>query len=226
LRLFHAPPAAPISLSAPLTYADRLRIRHPGDARFALGPHMDGGSVERWEHPTYRAVYERILRGEWEAFDAWDMDKRAGAVQNMYDGAGAVSASAVQQSCRSNAQCGVFRAFQGWTSLSTTGPNEGTLRVYPRIRELSAYTLLRPLFRELAPRAALPHAAYLAPDNWELDTESSAFPGAPLGRSQEFTDASHPHLELGRSMVSVPRVRPGDQAWWHCGGSCGVRRGQ
>lgn len=44
-------------------------------------------------------------------------------------------------------QCGVFRAFQGWTSMSDTGPNEGTLRVYPLIKELTAYTMMRPLFR-------------------------------------------------------------------------------
>jgi hypothetical protein len=56
-----------------LTYADRLRIRHPSDAKFALGPHMDGGSVERWEDERYRSVYGEILRGRWEAFDAWQM---------------------------------------------------------------------------------------------------------------------------------------------------------
>jgi len=52
-------------------------------------------------------------------------------------------------------QCGVFRAFQGWTSLSHTGPNEGTLRVYPYLKEMSAYLMLRPLFRSVQlPRAA------------------------------------------------------------------------
>ena len=40
---------ASISMLHPLTYADRVRIRQPGDAGFALGPHVDGGSVERWE---------------------------------------------------------------------------------------------------------------------------------------------------------------------------------
>lgn len=41
----------------------------------------------------------------------------------------------------------MFRAFQGWTSLTPTGPGEGTLRVFPYIREMSAYALMRPLFR-------------------------------------------------------------------------------
>lgn len=42
---------------------------------------------------------------------------------------------------------GVFRALQGWTSLSHTGPNEGTLKVFPAIKESSAYMMLRPFFR-------------------------------------------------------------------------------
>lgn len=199
LSLFSVPPSAEVSLT-PISYADRLRVRHPGDAKFALGPHMDGGSVERWEDPAYRAVYERILEGRWEEYDAYELEARARANQNLYDGAGA---------------CGVFRAFQGWTSLSDTGPGEGTLRVYPLVREMSAYTLLRPFFREKAPRSALSREHYLAPENWELDTDSTHFPQAPLGRSQEFNDASHPHLQLDRTMVSIPRVQPGDQAWWH-----------
>jgi hypothetical protein len=73
LTLFSSPLDAPVSLLTPLTYADRLRIRHPGDAKFALGPHMDGGSVERWEDEGYRRVYEKILKGDWEGFDAFQM---------------------------------------------------------------------------------------------------------------------------------------------------------
>jgi hypothetical protein len=34
---------------------------------------MDGGSVERWEDRDYREVYERILKGDWENFDAWSI---------------------------------------------------------------------------------------------------------------------------------------------------------
>lgn len=49
LGLFHAPHQSTssatsadlaISLGNQLTYADRLRIRQPGDAKFALGPHI------------------------------------------------------------------------------------------------------------------------------------------------------------------------------------------
>lgn len=161
---------------------------------------MDGGSIERWEDPTYRAVYKDILTGNWEAYDAYKMDSRAHAKQNLYEGAGA---------------CGVFRAFQGWTSLSSTGPGEGTLRVYPYIREQTAYILMRPLFRAIEGPLTLSREAYLSADNWELDRESTDFPNAPQGRGQECNDKTHPHLELDRTMVSIPRVEPGDQAWWH-----------
>lgn len=75
LSAFTAPPEAGVSLTSPLLYSDRLRIRTPGDKSFALGPHMDGGSIERWEDPVYRQVYERILTGNWEQYDAWEMGK-------------------------------------------------------------------------------------------------------------------------------------------------------
>lgn len=71
LSIFKASPHSEISLATPLVYADRLRIRNPGDAKFALGPHMDGGSIERWEDPDYRMVFDKILKGQWEEFDAW-----------------------------------------------------------------------------------------------------------------------------------------------------------
>ena len=40
-----------ISTRQPLSYADRVRIRQPGDSGFALGPHVDSGSVEGGNHP-------------------------------------------------------------------------------------------------------------------------------------------------------------------------------
>lgn len=112
LSMFSAPPQTQISLLTPLVYSDRLRIRHPGDAKFALGPHMDGGSIERWEDVDYRKVFDNILTGKWEEFDAWemgefdtrssgrssfsftdpgDLERRAVANHDMYPGPGSVS---------------------------------------------------------------------------------------------------------------------------------------
>ncbi|KAJ4171803.1 hypothetical protein NW754_007398 [Fusarium falciforme] len=44
----------------------------PGDKSFNLGPHLDGGSLERWEDPEYRKCYTEILQGRWEEHDAFN----------------------------------------------------------------------------------------------------------------------------------------------------------
>lgn len=70
--------------------------------------------------------------------------------------------------------------------------------------------------RPKQPKSSLPREAYLDQANWSLDLESTAFPGSPLGRSQELNDDTHPHLQLDRTLLSMKTVRPGDQVWWHC----------
>ena len=66
-------PQFQISTTYPLTYADRFRIRRPGDGKFALGPHSDGGSLERWEDFEYARVYHSIFSGNWEQYDPFEM---------------------------------------------------------------------------------------------------------------------------------------------------------
>ena len=96
-------PNALISSSHPTMYADRLRMRLPGDAKFALGPHVDGGSCERWEEAGYGRgnVYDAIWNGKWEDYDPWESSVRLPVVSDMYGGVGA---------------CSMFRMFQGWLS--------------------------------------------------------------------------------------------------------------
>ncbi|KAE8151113.1 hypothetical protein BDV25DRAFT_129039 [Aspergillus avenaceus] len=131
-RLWHSSdPSTKISIRNPLTYADRLRIRMPGDSKFTLGPHIDGGSLERWEDPEYARVYARILEGKWEEYDPWDAKHRVAAKMDLYNGAGA---------------CSMLRFFQGWLSMSKTAPGEGSLHVCPMIVHSTAYTILRPFF--------------------------------------------------------------------------------
>lgn len=197
-------PARPISLASPLSYADRLRIRQPGDATFALGPHIDGGSVERWEPEGYGrgGVYDAVLAGAWEAFDPWDASGRVDAVNNRYDGLGA---------------CTMFRMWQGWLSMSRTRPSEGTLLVHPLMHRAMAYVLLRPFFEAVDADAKRP--GYLAESNWRLvsaDRMTSDLQGASPGYGQELTDELHPHLQLDRTMVHVPEIKPGDFVAWHC----------
>jgi len=198
-QLFHAGSDVPISLNVPLTYADRLRIRLPGDSKFALGPHIDGGSLERWEDAQYRSCYKEILEGKWRDHDAWDVGRRVGVNSDLYQGP---------------SQCSIFRAFQSWLSMSTTGPGEGTIRVFPLLKEASAYVLLRPFFRPTVPTTS---PAFLSASSWELDLTSTDFPNSVMGMGQELNEATHPHLRLEEGgMVSMKAVNPGDMVFWHC----------
>ena len=202
-------PHTECSTKQPLTYADRLRIRQPGDAGFALGPHVDGGSVERWEENGYGKghVYDKVFEGKWEQFDPWELSTRLTADADLYNGAGA---------------CTMFRMFQGWLSMSHTGPKEGTLLVNPLLSLSTSYFLLRPFFTpKSTPISALGEtysSEYLSPSNWKIEDEpvSSTLHGAWPGHGQELNHFLHPHLDLPNTMVHVPRIAPGDYVAWHC----------
>lgn len=185
-NLWHSSdPNTHLSTNNPLTYADRLRIRMPGDSKFTLGPHVDGGSLERWEDPEYSQVYAKILEGNWEQYDPYDAKHRVKARMDLYNGAGA---------------CSMLRFFQGWLSMSDTAPGEGSLHVCPMLLQSTAYTILRPFFDANTSRPSL----------------DATFPGSVPGACQEYNPATHPHLELETTMVSVPTVEPGDFVAWHC----------
>jgi hypothetical protein len=209
MSFFHSlDPHAPCSIQQPLAYADRLRIRQPGDTGFALGPHVDGGSVERWEAEGYGRghVFGRIFEGQWEEFDPWELSARLDVKQDLYYGAGA---------------CTMFRMFQGWLGLSRTGPKEGTLLVNPMLRLATAYYLLRPFFVPKTAPGVLGNgnysAEFLDASNWGWASPiSQDLQGAWPGHGQELTHALHPHLNLPSTMVHVPRIRPGDYVAWHC----------
>ncbi|KAI1344348.1 DUF1479 domain protein [Xylariaceae sp. FL0016] len=206
MNLWHSSdPDSAISLSQPLSYADRLRIRQPGDATFALGPHIDGGSVERWELHGYGrgGVYDKVFEGNWEDFDPWDASTRVSAVMDNYNGLGA---------------CSMFRMFQGWLSMSHTKPYEGTLMVNPLLQLSMSYLLLRPFFRPVREAKEVSTSQYLATENWEFAgcTMTSELQGATPGFGQELNADLHPHLELDRTLVHMPQVRPGDFVVWHC----------
>ncbi|KAF2839246.1 DUF1479-domain-containing protein [Patellaria atrata CBS 101060] len=200
-------PNAPISPSHPISYADRLRMRLPGDAKFALGPHVDGGSVERWDPAGYGRghVYTSIFSGSWESYTAWEPSSRLYAVSDLHQGVGA---------------CSMFRMFQGWLSLSHTGPGEGTLLVNPLLEKATAYYLLRPFFSPVRGwtegMGKRERDVFLAPENWRIDeTQTSWLQGATPGHGQELHETLHPHLDLAKSMVHVPNVGPGDYVVWH-----------
>lgn len=206
-QLFHASPSTLASLHTPISYFDRLRIRPPGPSQFTLGAHMDGGGIERWEDEQYRRVYARIFGGgeSWRGYDAWDLTERIGANQDLYDAPN---------------QCSINRPMQGWLSLSHTGPREGTLKVVPFLKEMTAYVMLRPFFK---PTAAAERAAganngkiALDFDSWEPALTWPDFPGSVPAKAQVMNSTTHPHLRLDEgALVSIPKVHPGDQVFWH-----------
>jgi hypothetical protein len=178
----------------PLTYADAIRIRPPGKQFYALGPHIDSGSMCRWADPAYRKVYDAIFSGSPETHDSYDLSVRKDANQAFFEG---------------NAHSTVFRSFQGWTALTGTRPREGSLLLYPYVGTVIAYMLLRPFFDP-------PEEDVLDPEKWVLTVANGWFPGTYTERSQFLGRTSHPHLMLEECLVHIPEMSPGDTVWWHC----------
>lgn len=60
--------------------------------------------------------------------------------------------------------------------MSETGPNEGTLRVFPLLKEATAYIVLRPFFRPLIAATQLSDGTYpseyLHADNWVVSPQN------------------------------------------------------
>lgn len=186
-----------------MSYADRLRIRMPGDSGFALGPHMDNGSVERWEKHGYGlgGVYDAIFNGRWEDYDAWESSCRLPVQSNLYDTHGG---------------CSAYRMYQGWMAMSHASPGEGHLKVYPLLEKSTAYILLRPFFDPMSSPSSADLSAPLNSQHWRLNPSfQSTLHGATLGAAQELSPQLHPHLDLASCVTSIPTVRPGDYVAWH-----------
>lgn len=99
--------------------------------------------------------------------------------------------------------------------MSTTSPEEGTLKVNPLLKHATAYFLLRPFFSARNTDETRP--GFLDEDNWILEEQqSSTLHGSMPSLCQEFNAALHPHLDLEKSMVHIPKVYPGDYVAWHC----------
>ncbi|KAG1737148.1 uncharacterized protein EDB91DRAFT_491525 [Suillus paluster] len=191
-----------VDLDVPLVYADRIRIRHPGVQWDVHPPHVDGGSMERWEDDNFRRCFADILSGNWRQHDPYELEGRLDARASLYGRAG---------------QATVFRTFQGWLAISKTAPTQGTLKVFPDVFLSNAYTILRPFFRPTVP---LDSKDILDPENWVFDISTPDFPGIqPRDNGwvgPQPTPKLHPHLRLDDTMTSVPKVNPGDMVFWHC----------
>ncbi|KAI0405788.1 DUF1479-domain-containing protein [Xylaria palmicola] len=192
-----------VSAEHPVVYADRLRVGLPDDASHPGSAHVDNGSVERWEPDGYGAsgTYRSVFSGRWEDYDPWDSSPRLHITTDLYNRTGS---------------CSMFRMFQGFLSLSSIPAGSGALSVCPMLQLSTAYLLLRPFFtpRHKNPAAAEPD--FLHPGNWNLNvSQTSVLHGAVPGYQQDVSGALHPHLQLRRTMVSVPDLEPGDYVIWH-----------
>ncbi|KAG7444743.1 DUF1479-domain-containing protein [Guyanagaster necrorhizus] len=191
-----------VDLSEPLSYADRLRMRHPGVHWDIHPPHVDGGAIERWEDPSFRSVFKDIFEGNWKKHDPYDLRGRINAKSSLHNRVG---------------QATIFRTFQGWLAISKTAPTEGTIQFFPNVIMSNVYIMLRPFFRPLVPADS---PDILKAESWQYDISTPDFPGI-IPRDSGYTGPRptpdlHPHLRLEKTMISVPKVLPGDTVFWHC----------
>ena len=113
------------------TYADRIRMRQPGDTSLGLSPHVDGGSIERWLGENYQHVYRPLFKCNWKDYNPFNGEFRTEV-----------------EGIDSPAVCRAFRTWQGWTALTAQGPEDGTLQLIPTILSI-AYVMLRPFMQDV-----------------------------------------------------------------------------
>ncbi|KAK4242649.1 hypothetical protein C8A03DRAFT_39990 [Achaetomium macrosporum] len=215
-------PNARVTTGFPITYADRTKARMGSSTRVATHARIDGGSVERWEPDGYgrAGTYKDIFQGNWEDYDPWESSTRLGVTSDLYHKAGA---------------CSIFRMFQGWLALNDIPSGPGSVQVCPLPRLATAYFLLRPFFSP-SPSPPPPPPPTTSPtlgsgsepdptnnanDNnnkteWVFNRpQNSILHGALPSYAQEISPTLHPHLQLDRSLVPVPDLKPGDYLVWH-----------
>ena len=112
------------------------------------------------------------MDGRWKDYDPFEADYRIEANMNE---AGYANG------------CTFFRAFQGWVSLTRSGPGKGTLRILPLLKEVTAFWMLRP---------------------FASDVPEGSFPGCYP--SKTFHVLNKWHKLLVDHLVSLPDIGPGD----------------
>lgn len=136
-------------------------------------------------------------------------DTRVGVTSDLYRGAGS---------------CSIFRMFQGWLALGDIPPDGSTLQVCPMPQLATAYYLLRPFFSpSTSPKDGGGGGSSDDDDDdddtstgWGLNSpQNSILHGALPSYAQTVSPSLHPHLELNRSLISIPHLEPGDYVLWH-----------
>ena len=114
-------------------YPDRVRRRPPGTTSKGLGAHTDSGALERWLHPAYLKVFDKLYCNDFKSYDPWNAAYRTEVDEYAY---------------KDTVKCSAFRTFQGWTALSDMKADQGVLHTLP-IPQAMAYLLLRPLLDDV-----------------------------------------------------------------------------
>lgn len=114
-------------------YPDRVRRRPPGTTSKGLGAHTDSGALERWLHPAYLKVFDKLYSNDFNSYDPWNAAYRTEVNEYAY---------------KDTVKCSAFRTFQGWTALSDMKADQGVLHTLP-IPQAMAYLLLRPLLDDV-----------------------------------------------------------------------------
>lgn len=218
------PPSSPagdscarLSTSFPVTYADRLQIirarsattskTRRSDVSSYVNARLDGGSEGNCEADGYggmNGTYSKIWSGRWEEYDPWDSTARLDDMNGL---------------CHGEDTGSVFRMFQGILPLSLEPGGRTDMRMSSLpLRLATAYWVLRPFFspKQFMLSEELDAEEFRDPSNWTMETpQSSPLPGAATCHSQELNSILHPHLQLEKTLASLPPLNPGDYIVWH-----------
>ena len=129
------------------SYADRVRIRQPGDEVHGLSPHVDSCSLEAWfNSQTIWATYQTLLNGDWSGFNPFDAVNRVQTERKPY-----------------KESCGMFRTYQGWMALTPQGTDCGTLQLVPSSRCVAwmFFNMLQSSRRNEEQVSPIPSEAYI-----------------------------------------------------------------
>lgn len=204
-----------LSYNFPVTYADRVRMLHKsfGGSRARLRKatppvltsacigedgYKQWGADVREKYPA-TSTYRKIWSGEWEDYDPWDSTSRLDRAKEPDDGS-------------SSSTSDVFRMFQGMLPLTLdSSDDDSRMRMCSLPLKLTtAYCLLRPFFSPKRPFIDS-RDDFLDPSNWALDRAESSVKHA----HREINDTTHPHLQLEKTLLSIPLLNHGDYLIWH-----------
>ena len=104
-------------------------------------------------------------------------------------------------------------------SDSDSDSDSDSIRVCPMPQLATAYFLLRPFFSP-SPSASPASSTFTGSEKedspWLFDyPHNSILHGALPSYAQDINQTLHPHLQLDRSLVTIPRLEPGDYVLWH-----------